>query len=136
MSVAGSGQVQLSQGLYAVYLQHQFGFGLQLDTIALSNEKGYRLLVEAEDYTAYHNVGGDMIQKLPVSGCGGGYILYGLDTVGEWTQYIVPIAQAGTFRAGIICQGEFNVQYQLTLVFTDITPTEPATWGAIKSLYE
>lgn len=102
----------------------------------MSNERGYRLVIEAEDYAASYDLGGETIRRKEEAGCGGGHLLAGLDTTGEWVQYEVTIAQEGLFRIGLICAGEYNVSYGMRLVLTDITPTEAATWGAIKSLYE
>ena len=136
MTAAGSGPCELSPGIYAIRLHHLAGTGLQIDTIALHGTEGQRLAIEAEDYVSYYNIGGQMVQRLPVSGCVSGFVLYGLDVPGEWTQYEVPVAQAGTYEVGIVCQGGLAVDYGLRLVFTDITGTESVTWGIVKSLYE
>lgn len=117
-------------------LRHLEGIDLQIDSIALANSKGYRLLVEAEDFDAHEDLGGYAIMAYPETGCGGGYYVYGLDTTGEWMQYNRSVAQDGPFQIAMICRGQFNVSYNLRLEFTNITATETVTWGAVKSMYE
>jgi len=97
---------------------------------------GERFAIEAEDYAFYEDTGGQTIQRVPVTGCSSGYILYGLDVTGEWAQYYTPVDEAGSYQVVMTCRGAAGVDYALRLVFADITPTHDATWGAIKSFYE
>ncbi len=136
MTATGSVPCDLSEGSWAVRLELVEGADLQIDAIAFHDVVRGRFAIEAEDYASYENTGGQMIQRVPVSGCSSGYILYGLDVPGEWTQYYAPVAEVGTYEVMITCRGGLNVNYGLRLVFTDVTYTDVATWGAIKSLYE
>ena len=86
-----------------------------------------RLAIEAEAYTASNETGGAAIQSLPLSGCSGGYFLYGLDTPGEWVQYDVTLSDSGAFSFALKCRGVFDRQYGFRLVFTPVDGGEPQT---------
>lgn len=92
--------------------------------------------MEAEDFASFHNIGDQMIQRLPLTGCSSGYILYGLDTAGEWTEYEVAIPAAGTYEITLICRGNLGESYSLKLSIAK--PVDPlhATWGVVKYIYE
>jgi hypothetical protein len=79
------------------------------------------LTIEAEDYTRFSDVGGTPITTVPLSGCSGGYILIGLDSAGEWTQYDVSIGSFGYYSLGFTCRGDF-AEYSFRLVLTPIGP--------------
>ena len=86
-----------------------------------------RLAIEAETYTASNETGGAQIQSLPLSGCSGGYFLYGLDTPGEWVQYDVTLSGSGTFSFTLKCRGVVNRDYGFHLVFTPVGGGEAQT---------
>jgi hypothetical protein len=86
-----------------------------------------RLAIEAESYTASNDTGGAQIQSLPLSGCSGGYFLYGLDTPGEWVQYDVALGASGTFSFILKCRGVFDREYGFRLVFTPVDGAEAQT---------
>lgn len=86
-----------------------------------------RLAIEAESYTASNETGGAAIQSLPLSGCSGGYFLYGLDTPGEWVQYDVTLGGSGTFSFTLKCRGVFSREYGFRLVLTPVDGGEPQT---------
>jgi len=86
-----------------------------------------RLAIEAESYTASNETGGAQIQSLPLSGCSGGYFLYGLDTPGEWVQYDVALGASGTFSFTLKCRGVLSREYGFRLVFTPVDGGEAQT---------
>jgi hypothetical protein len=80
--------------------------------------------IETEDYTAFHDVGGTLMQKVILSGCSGGYILIGLDSPGEWAQYNVSPLAYGYYSFVLTARGDYGVEYGFRLTFT---PTGPGT---------
>lgn len=76
------------------------------------------LAIEAESYTAFNDAGGTSIQKVILSGCSGGYIIIGLDSPGEWTQYDVSPGGFGYYSLVLTGRGDFGREYRLRLVFT------------------
>ena len=67
------------------------------------------LYVQAEAFASFNELGYDPIQSYQS-------LLYGLDYVGEWTQYDVPATSFGTYSVTIRCWGNANVPYHLQLV--------------------
>jgi hypothetical protein len=78
--------------------------------------------IETEDFTAFNDVGGLLIQKVGLSGCSGGFILIGLDSPGEWAQYSVTPPGFGYFSFMLTGRGDYGVEYGFRLIFT---PTDP-----------
>ncbi len=72
-----------------------------------------RIGVEAEGYADSHDLGGWPIQPWPYSDCSSGYVLRGLDTPGEWTEYDVGFPSAASYSVSIKCQGSQGRQYAL-----------------------
>ena len=60
--------------------------------------------VEAESYTARHNIGGGEIGRVPCGGASGGYVVTGLDVEGEWIDVPVTVPEAGLY--------DVNLRYQ------------------------
>lgn len=128
--------MDLLQGKYSLRLEHLAGMELWIDQIMAVNLKTEMIVIQAENYYASHDIGGQTIQRKPVSGCSSGYVLYGLDTPGEWTRYSVSVKEGGTYQFNIRSQGYYDDAYGLRITLTDITGTETTTWGAIKNLFE
>ncbi|MEJ2720988.1 MAG: hypothetical protein P8181_07575, partial [bacterium] len=82
------------------------------------------IVIEGEDFVAYHDVGGVGIASILLSGCSGGHALSGLDQVGEWVEYNVPVSEFGRYTFLMKCRGDFGVPYTLRMVFT---PAEEGT---------
>ena len=80
--------------------------------------------IEAEDYTAFYETGGTAMRKVILSGCSGGYILIGIDSPGEWTQYNVSPLAFGYYSFILTARGDYGVEYGFKLTFT---PTESGT---------
>jgi hypothetical protein len=103
-------------------------FPLILTALILAPEaRAQRFTIEAESYTAYSESGGAAIQSLPLSGCSGGYFLYGLDTAGEWVQYDLTAGRAGVFSCTIKCRGVLNRDYAFRAVFTPVAGGDSRT---------
>lgn len=85
--------------------------------IAPSIVLAQRQLIEAEDFSTSYDWGGAAIQALPLSGCSGGYFLYGLDTPGEWVEYELGVNASGVFGFTMTCRGTLNRPYALKLAF-------------------
>jgi len=97
--------------------------------LAPASSRAQRLTIEAESFTSYSDTGGDQIQSLPLSGCSGGYFLFGLDTPGEWTQYDVPVTVPGVFSFALKCRGALNREYSFRAVFTPVSGGSAQTVG-------
>jgi hypothetical protein len=97
---------------------------------------GARFTLEAEDFVAFNNIGEQKIQRLPLSGCSSGYILYGLDVPTEWTEYDVTIPSAGTYQFALISRGAEGESYSLKIALTKAIDPSSVTWGIVKNLYE
>jgi hypothetical protein len=78
------------------------------------------ITIEAEDFVAHNNTGGQVIQSLPLSGCSGGYILIGLDAAGEWAEYDLSVTGFGHYTFLIKCRGDFGVAYGFRMIFTPL----------------
>jgi len=57
----------------------------------------FGLVLEAEDFVAYHDEGGVSIYVVSCSGASGGLAVEGFDTVGDWIELDLEIAEAGSF---------------------------------------
>lgn len=76
------------------------------------------IVIEGEDFVAYHDTGGVVISSIALSGCSGGHALSGLDQAGEWVDYNVPVTGFGRYTFLIKCRGDFGVPYTLRVLFT------------------
>jgi hypothetical protein len=89
--------------------------------------RSQRVTIEAESYTAYSETGGAQIQPIVLSGCSGGYFLYGLDAPGEWVQYDYAANREGLFSCSIKCRGTLNRSYSFRAVFTPVAGGDART---------
>jgi len=108
------------------FVRHSLPFVVILLVLA-PEARGQRLTIEAESFTACGETGGAAIQSLPLSGCSGGYFLYGLDTAGEWVQYYLTANSAGIFSCSIKCRGVLNRDYAFRAVFTPVAGGDSRT---------
>ena len=60
--------------------------------------------VEAESYTARHNIGGDEIGLVYCGGASGLYVVTGMDTEDEWIKILLSVPEAGLY--------DVNIRYQ------------------------
>ena len=77
-----------------------------------------RIQIEAENYASCNDVGDDVIRKVALSGCSGGYVLEGLDYAGEWTEYTLSVSEFGKFTVFVFSRGDLSVQFRFRLVLT------------------
>ena len=89
-----------------------------LIAIAPASVNAGSIVVEAEDFVAYNNLGGVMISSALGPGCSGGYMLIGLDIPREWTQYDLSCSQSGFYSVLMKCRGTFSQSYLLRLALT------------------
>jgi hypothetical protein len=66
--------------------------------------------VEAEAYTASHNVGGLSIYVTGCSGASGGMAVEGFDSPGEWIELKLTVPENGTFTDSLRSGGLLNEQ--------------------------
>jgi len=85
-------------------------------TTATANAE--RVQIEAEDFTASHDILFEPIRKLDAPDCSGGYMLVGLDCADEWTEYDLTISSLGTWVATMKCRGDYLLTYTFRLTFT------------------
>jgi hypothetical protein len=57
----------------------------------------HALIVEAEDFVAYHDEGGVGIYRKSCSAASGGLSVEGFDTVGDWIEVQLTVAANGSF---------------------------------------
>lgn len=69
------------------------------------------LTLQAEYYTASHDIDYDVIQSLS------GY-LFGLDYGDEWTEYHLTVNSWGEYSVSMLVRGNLGAAYQLRLIFT------------------
>ena len=77
-----------------------------------------RIQIEAENYASCNDVGDDVIRKVELLGCSGGYVLEGLDYADEWTEYTLPVSEFGKFTVFVFSRGDLSVQFRFRLVLT------------------
>lgn len=78
---------------------------------------GEAIQCEAEDTLATYDYDGDPIQVINSPGCVG-TVLYGLDAVGEWAEYHLPITDYGRSRFWIRCRGDAGYLTEFQATFT------------------
>lgn len=71
-----------------------------------------KITVQAETYSSSHNVDWDAIRSI-------GGRLYGLGAAGEWTQYTFTTGDFGVYEVLMLCWGELNMPYSLSLTVYD-----------------
>lgn len=74
-----------------------------------------QLVVEAEDFVDFYDFAFDMITALPY---GYDVVLKGLDMSGEWTEYILPVTNYGSYSFSMICWGDQYVPFSFNIYFT------------------
>lgn len=74
--------------------------------------------VEAEDFDACLDIGGLPIGTALDPDCSGFSMLEGLDTAGEWTRYLVSVAEPGIYQPRLVCRGSLGESYHFVLVVT------------------
>lgn len=91
---------------------------LSICLLALSpSVRAERILLEAEAFTAYHEIGFNPIINY-------GAYLFGLDYPGEWVEYLIAnVSTLGTRSVTIKAIGEAGVPYHLRVT---ATPDNPA----------
>jgi hypothetical protein len=55
------------------------------------------IVLEAEDYVAYHNAGGSAMYVTGCSGASGGYAVEGYDAVGDWIEVLWDVSESGSY---------------------------------------
>jgi hypothetical protein len=71
-----------------------------------------KVTIQAESYSSSLNLDWDSIRSF-------GGRLYGLGAPGEWTQYTFTMSAFGTYGVMMLCWGELNTQYSLSLTYYD-----------------
>jgi hypothetical protein len=69
--------------------------------------------VEAEDYVAYNDLGGVLIDDVGCPGTSSGYIVKGLDRFGEWIELSVTFPESGYYKIEVGIQGSEGLEYEL-----------------------
>ncbi|MBD3178172.1 MAG: hypothetical protein GF417_00475 [Candidatus Latescibacteria bacterium] len=87
-----------------------------LITLAGARAKAQEPLIEAENFTDFHDIKGEPIESNVLEGKG---FLSGLDAPGEWTSYRFNSETAGTRRVSLKLQGAEDVLFLLEISITD-----------------
>jgi hypothetical protein len=98
--------------------------------IALACAPAYAasILIEAETFSAYNDLGGIMIYKPTCSGASGGMAADGIDVPGEWIEVQLSVAETGAYADSLRSAGNLNQESDLQITIfaggiggTDIT---------------
>lgn len=73
------------------------------------------ILVEAENFVASYNAGGSSIAWVSCSGASGGRAVEGVDTVGDWIEIMVTVAETYGYADSLRSAGEYDVQSDLEM---------------------
>lgn len=95
-------------------------------TIPIST-RSEEIIIEAEDFTDYHDIANDTIKSIPGSGCSGGYILVGLDYPDEWVAYPTDVDSHGVYSARAWFRGNLGQEYNLQLALIPDTTGDTQT---------
>lgn len=85
------------------------------------------ITIEAEHFTDYHDIAGDVIRAARSTGCSGDSILAGLDYSDEWTLYPFDLSVFGYFQVYIVYRGDNGVPYTLKMILYPEIFGEPQT---------
>ncbi len=85
------------------------------------------ITVEAENFTASHDIAYEVIRSASSSSCSGGYWLIGLDYNGEWVQYNLPVTSFGYYQPRLRCMGDMGSPFNLILTVYPPKVGDPQT---------
>ena len=83
------------------------------------------IIIEAEEFSDYHDTDFELIQEATVSGCSGGQVLIGLDYPAEWTGYTFSSDSMAIYKPYLEARGTAGYQYTLQLTITPDTMGSP-----------
>jgi len=75
--------------------------------------------IEAENYSASHDLGMDPIRPATLTGCSGNRILAGMDLPGEWTEYDLTVTDFGIYSVSMYCRGNSGQNYPFQMVLIE-----------------
>lgn len=73
------------------------------------------IVIEAENFTNSNDIAYEIIRSTAYSGCSGGYWLIGLDYIGEWVQYNLPVGSFGYYQPRLRCMADLGSGFTLIL---------------------
>jgi hypothetical protein len=85
------------------------------------------VVIEAESFVDFSELGNVHISAVSDSGCSGRNKLVGLDYPEEWTEYPMPLDSTGVYAPRLWCRGNAGQEYHLQLTLTPDTMGSPQT---------
>ncbi len=76
------------------------------------------ITLEADQYEDSYDYFGYVIGSEEAPDCTGGYMLVGLDALGEWTEYTLPVSAFGIYSVSMHCRGLYAHYYTFQLILT------------------
>lgn len=73
------------------------------------------ITVEAEDYTAFYDAGGSLINTTLCSGASGGYAVEGFDAAGDWIEVTLTTPELGAYADTLRSAGEYGYQNDIRI---------------------
>jgi hypothetical protein len=103
-----------------------FGGCLAVLAVAPPVHAALPLRIEAENYVASYNAGGDAISVGSCSSASGFLVALGVDAVDDWVECAFTMASADSFRFGLASAGNLGETRQWLVEF--YRATSPPTW--------
>jgi len=80
------------------------------------------IVIEAEDLTDFHDIGGTLIHLVTCSGASGGHAVEGFDTPGEWIEIVFQVDSAGIYADSLRSAGNLGWESDLRVTIFNSGP--------------